>query len=343
MQRTFASGVVVIFITTFLFLAFIPTLVAAEGQVVVFLSGHCNSPDACRAGQQIYDSLKSKLPAGTRLLIPPLTNKAYFPTDADASKAASSLGSDKVVFLVYSGGYAALQQVVGKMNTGQLQNVKTMVSLEADYPGFHSAVNTVKKYNPSVDVRMITSGQFKTNHGLLPGNEGVARAIAGLVGGDPNALPITNTAYDPNRPLTQQFSFAQAPYSPPINSSMPASYQAPLTSAFTPTAAPSPYTPSVTPGSQSLVIPPPPPSILPPPVMTSSLFTPTSIAAPKTSSTVGAPISTKVLAIPQAPSTFTSGPMTTWSAPLAVFDVRQEMARALSSLENFLKGLLRRF
>jgi hypothetical protein len=80
---------------------------------------------------------------------------------------------------------------------------------------------------------------------------------------------------------------------------------------------------------------------IPSPVLTTSLVKDTKVVTPKVNTSLGlAP--TKTSDQGGATSTFTSGPMTTtWSAPLAVFDVRQEMSRALAGLESFLKGLLR--
>jgi|GEM_PF-3643080 len=339
MQRSFTSGVVALFIAASIFLIIIPNFAAAEGTVVVFFKGLClGDTYTCNASQHAFNALNPKLP-GTRILTPDLSSGA-FPNGAGSF--VSSIGTpDKIVLIAYSAGHKAIYQTVNAMSSEQLKRVKTMIALDSNYPSFDNAAQKVRSVNPTVQVVKLNAGQFNTNHAMLPGNSGAADAIAKLVNGEQVNVPdsTTNQPYTQNRPQ-QPFSFAQAPYPPPITSSMPASYQAPLTSAFSPTAAPSPYTPSITPVSQQLVIPTPEP-VLPPPIMSQSLFSTTSITAPKTN-TLGAPVATRVIQPPSAPSTFTSGPMTTWSAPLAVFDVRQEMQRALLGLESFLKGLLLR-
>lgn len=327
-------------ITILALITLLPLFARAEGQVVVFFSGLClDQAYTCRASQQAYDALKPRLPAGTRIITPDLVG-GRFRSQGDINSAVSSLGSDKIFFLAYSAGNQGLSQMVNAMDSGALQRVKSIVSLEAEYSGLTSAVNRVKSVNPNVDVRYIRSGQFNTNHAQLPGNVGVANSIASLVGGNPSDLPVT-ASNDPNRPLAQQLAQQPPPNYPPLISNMPASTQAPLNSAFS-SAQPQtiPNTPSITPVSQVLVI----PEIkqeIPSPVLTNSLVKDTKVVAPKLNTALGS-ATTKAPTQNPTPSTFTSGPMTTtWSAPLAVFDVRQEMSRALAGLENFLKGLLR--
>lgn len=143
---------------------------------VVFFSGLCNSPEACRANEQARASIAPKLPSGATLFTPQLTAGA-FPNQAAANAFASSLVDSDIIFIPYSAGHKAFLQVVNALTPEQLKKVRTIVSLEAEYSGFDVGVRRVRLVNPQVEVYRFSSGQFQTNHSRLPGAAGVADAI----------------------------------------------------------------------------------------------------------------------------------------------------------------------
>lgn len=328
---------------TLVFLVFMPLTIRAEGTAVVFFSGLCNSPDACRASEQAFRALSPRLPAGTTLYTPQLSEGA-FANQSSLSSTISSIAGQRVVLISYSAGYKALGQLVNAMDSSSLQQIKTIVSLESEYNGFYGAVNRVKTVNPSVDVRYVRSGQFGTNHGRLPGNDGVAQEIAGLVGGNTSNLPTTSAGYNPNIPLSQQFNLnPQNTGYPAITSNMPVAAQAPIATAFSPQA--QPVAPAPTPVSQNLLSAGSEANI-PAPLITDSLLGTTSIAAQLTGS-LNIPSTTAVsLVSPPAPTTFGQNPPAaapTWmSGPLSAFDIRLEISAILTKAESILRDIFQR-
>ncbi|WP_148043119.1 SGNH/GDSL hydrolase family protein [Methylocystis hirsuta] len=143
---------------------------------VVFFSGLCNSPDACRANEQARASITPKLPPGATLITPKLTAGA-FPDEASAKALVSSLADNKIILIAYSAGNKGFLQTVNAMTPEQLKQVRTIVSLEAEYSGFEIGVRRVRSVNPQVEVYRFTSEQFQTNHSRLPGAAGVGDAI----------------------------------------------------------------------------------------------------------------------------------------------------------------------
>lgn len=152
---------------------------ANEKVIVFFFSGLCppGRPDACAAKQQAEGNISPKLPPGASM-VAPILNDGNFRNANELNQALSQIGSNKVVFIAFSAGNKALWEMVSKMNQQQLMQVKTMISLEAQYSGWTNSVQTVRRVNPKVDVREFNANQFGTNHDRMPGNGGIALAIA---------------------------------------------------------------------------------------------------------------------------------------------------------------------
>jgi hypothetical protein len=186
-------------------LCFFPLVAKAE-TVVVFFSGLCTNAQTCSAAQSATASIGAQLPSGARILTPPprLSEGAY----ADAAELQRVLGQlrgNNVVFVAYSAGHKALWQTVQGMDEDGLKRITDIVALESPYSGVTNAVARVRQVNPNVRVHTFTSGQFGGNHSSLPGNTGVATAIASLIngGGPPGTMmappyvPPTYAAYQP--------------------------------------------------------------------------------------------------------------------------------------------------
>lgn len=156
---------------------------ANEKVIVFFFSGLCppGRPDACAAKQQAEKNISPKLPSGAEMHAPDLY-EGSFRDAAQLNEALSKIGGNKIVFIAFSAGNKALWQMVSKMNQQQLMQVKTMVSLEAQYAGWTNSVQTVRRVNPKVEVREFSASQFGTNHDKMPGTEGIGQAIAAITG-----------------------------------------------------------------------------------------------------------------------------------------------------------------
>ena len=181
---------------------------AAERTVVVFFSGLCNSPDACKASQQATDSIGPRLAKGTTLITPNLV-KGLFTNQSDINTLRESLGTNTIVFVAYSAGHQALEQTIKAMSDTDLKKVKTLIALDSPYSGFEYAVQKVRSVNPNVEVRRFTSAQFKTTHGVLPSAPGVADAISALSQppqGGAVAYPSSNSA---DLPISDAFKTSE--------------------------------------------------------------------------------------------------------------------------------------
>lgn len=196
-----------------------PNITQAQGTVVIFFSGLCNNPTTCRAAENANASMAPKLqPEGVRFKAPSLTGSAYYTSTAELNSTVQFIGNDRAVLVAYSGGYKALLQTVNAMSEAQLRNVKSIVSLEANYAGFDQAVNRVRAFNPNVEVRRFAGSQCGTNHSNMPGSPCVADAIrnVALNGGvglkDFSTASYSQSSYNTgnllpsNRTMTSLFS-----------------------------------------------------------------------------------------------------------------------------------------
>ncbi len=173
---------------------------AAERLIVVFFSGLCNSPQACRAQEQASASIAPKLPKDAQLINAPVVS-GKFENQAGVQQVIGQIGSQRTVLVAYSAGHQGFLQLVNAMSETQLKNIKSVVSLEASYAGFNQAVQRIKSVNPNVEVKSYSSTQFGTNHSNLPGASGTGDAIAALARAGLGQPAVTVPSATPGTPL----------------------------------------------------------------------------------------------------------------------------------------------